>query len=148
MPSVFLGELTVRSQSLTFSTFLYRSNVSKDLGKCPLKNFAEVAEDTPVPVWVPCPSSVTCLFPMNGEYWALHLLGWFSWKCGLHLGTAGTQIHVAPLSSTGSITQEGGKDIQETNNIWKCLCEISQSLSAQKPLSCVGKAQIKCHSLL
>lgn len=101
-----------------------------------------------VPVWVPCPSSVTCLFPMNSEQWALHLQGWFSWRLGLCLQTVKTQWHVAPLSSTGSITQEGRKDRQETNNIWKCPWEISQSLSAQKPLSCVGKAQIKGHSLL
>lgn len=37
---------------------------------------------------------------------------------------------------------------EETSNIWKCPCEIFQSLSAQKPLSCVSKAQIKGHSLL
>jgi len=49
----------------TFHTFLHRSNFSEDLGKYRLRNFAEVAEDTALPVCVPHPSSLTCLIPMN-----------------------------------------------------------------------------------
>lgn len=52
------------------------------------------------------------------------------------------------LQDPGSITQEGKKDSYETNNIWKCPCKIRQSLSAKIPLSYIGKAQLKGHSLL
>lgn len=50
----------------TFHTFLHRFNFSKDLGKRPLKNFAEVAEDT-----IMCTLPFFCYLPYSNEQLAL-----------------------------------------------------------------------------
>lgn len=64
-----LGGLSVgrKSSHSASITSLHRSGCSEDLGKRPLKNFADVAEDIAMAVLVPCPSSVTCLIPTGSK---------------------------------------------------------------------------------